>query len=254
MGARALGLKGPRNAGKSTLARALLLAADPRGDRRPRWNEELAACHLEYSDIVIDLANACLELMKTRKLEDWLDAVPNATYRVLGRYVFPSRVNGWYEDNPVRASIHRNLAAWLKRAPEARTFRITRENKLEHLEPLIWFGVLLGELVDQGVFAREMERRARKIELAHPRAQLLVVGGVRLPEDVAPVAARQGAVIELVRGSARIDRDPANAKSGTFGADTVFYNTGTLADLETNARRLMDDFRRGSLRSEYRPS
>ena len=128
---------------------------------------------------------------------------------------------------------------------------VTRDNKLEHLGPLTWLGLIMREVYYPRVWADEITRRAL-IEL-EDGLPLVTIGGVRHPADAERIREIGGKIVEVVR---RDDDDPdatAARRSEIIPDILVDNSTEGESALEELARQIAADLRRSSLQELYGP-
>jgi hypothetical protein len=231
------GFCGAKEAGKSYVAEQLRLGAGSLD----------SASDIEFSDPMIEAVNGALQV-GVWTLEAFRFVLAHQAGLVIGADMPPPNASFHTCGNPgIKFSCPEcGLAEWLLTRAHPGLV-VTRDNKSLHRSTLIWLGIVIRQLVDDEVWAREVVRR---IELARP-SEFITVGGVRFPADAALVRQVGGRVIRVV-GPNDLDTDPTNAENGQIQADVTVYNRVRRPELVTCiVRCLLADLKADTLQQSY---
>lgn len=250
-----LGLTGPIGHGKSAFAEAAM-------------HSEPTARLIESGMVIAEVADLLNEdivqlpdVLADGRLESqkpWLDhALPAALETVTGRRFDPDKLKIDLDDGANHpdnfSKLHAYVAA-VKVMPEMAAHTITPENK-EHYRPLLqWIGGYVTQALGYSLWYEEIIRRSQAI--AGEGCTVLLVGGVRFPDDAAVLRRAGGLLLEIVRPGhlVRDIHDPTEQLRSQIPIDVHVSNDGSLEDLAALAETCVHDLKAGRLQESYRAS
>jgi hypothetical protein len=208
-----LGFMGVAASGKSFVAETLRGIAGVTPDQ--------SCCDIEFSDSMIDVTN---DALREGNLE------PAAFRRALLKWSDNLLKKPLPKDTPL-VHLHGDgvscpdcgLAEWLKTKADANQ-PLTRENKADHRQPLIWLGIVIRRLLGPGVWAEHIGANILACNMYEPAPPLVTAAGVRFPEDANAVKDCGGLIVRVVGPPAPADADPTNAQRHTVQPNVTVYN------------------------------
>lgn len=187
-------------------------------------------------------------------LNEWIRELPNILQDLFG-------IQTTYEDlkihpeaamtSPIEYQKLLHHAALLVAHPELALQRITAENKEDYRPLLQWLGSYLPPRIDEGMWYREIVRRAS--HFAKSGGKLCVSGGIRYPIDAQIWRNAHGTVIKVHRPEKHENdlTDPTERERNNIVADTTIINNGTVDDLRRLAPLVLCDIEEDTLKPEY---
>ena len=245
---RIIGITGAIGHGKTTLAEAFLKA-------------EPSSVHLESFYVIAEVADALHAKLAEPPLPDdlvainkWLTSLPKILEKILHLD---------YQPSPViveTADIHADPAAYeklfahirlLRDRPELAKQEITNANKQNYRSILQWLGGYVSTRIDARAWYQELVRRAHKA--AEDGVELVIVGGVRFPNDASVLREAGGKILKIQRpGLDQADiQDPTERERELVEPDSTIINNGTVEDLYARAATVLTDLRAERLAPEY---
>lgn len=244
-----IGITGAIGHGKTSLAEAFL-SVEPK------------SLHLESFYVVAEVADALHEKLSDvpdatdlAAINDWLAHLPDILQKALHLHAKPLPIvldSQTIQTAPAdydKLFAHiRNLAA----NPDLARQKITAANKQAYRPILQWLGGYVTTHIDARAWYQELIRRAQAA--AEDGVELVVIGGVRFPNDASVLHEAGGKVIEIVRpGATQPDMsDPTERERELIKADCMVVNNGSLEDLRAIALKVLEDLRDNKLAAEYR--
>lgn len=243
-----LGITGAIGHGKSTLAEAFMRA-------------EPSSQHLESFYLIAEVADALLERHKDVPAADdfdglnrWLSKLPDILQAVTHVQPKPEAIilsRELVAGNKVEYEKLFTQLDILRKQPELLGQKITNENKPSFRPLLQWIGGYVTTHIDARAWYQELVRRAQAAG-----KQLVVIGGLRFPNDAAVIHEAGGRVIKIERPNApKPDTaDPTEREREAIQADCLVINDGSLEQLQTCASRIISDLTTGQLQPQYQTS
>lgn len=243
-----IGITGPIGHGKTTFAGALLELESP-------------ALHLESNMPIIEIASAwqlalpqAFDPHDVTALNEWVRELPNILQDLFGIQTTYEALKIHPETAmaaPIEYEKLLHHAALLVSEPGLALQRITPENKELYRPLLQWLGSYLPPRIDEGMWYREIVRRAKEFEKSG--GKLCVSGGIRYPIDAQIWRDAGGTVLKVHRPDKREHdlSDPTERQRNDIVADSVIVNNGTIDDLQRLAPRVLSDIEEGTLKAEY---
>lgn len=243
-----VGITGAIGHGKTTLADALV-------------KHEPGAKHLESFFLVAEVIDAWHKQLGTpptpgdyKAVNAWLSKLPPIIKKSTGVSTSVSKLkisaSGVAKDPLSYQKLFQHLDT-LQANPKLAKDKITDANKSAYRPILQWVGGYLVEKFGSGVWWDEMVRRAQ--QAGNAGSKLVVVGGVRYPDDAAIVQAAGGKIIEIQRPDVGfVDaQDPTERHRRQIKADSVLQNSGNLKDLDACAQQIVKDLNNSKLKPRY---
>jgi len=145
-------------------------------------------------------------------------------------------------DTLAHPELYDRLFSYLKTVqekPELLDKIITAKNKSNYRDLLQWLGGYLVAKLSKTIWFDETIRR---IELHDADKKLVIVGGVRYPNDAEVIAQNGGRIVAVTRpGHEQKNTDITEAQRSLIKPDITVANDGTLKDLRLVAERLWAD-------------
>lgn len=227
------GIAGGNRSGKSTFAEYLKQTSETYE-------------HLEFSDVVRDVANDWLETLPDIRSEaseselieianTWLYDLPSILEDKLSVESTAEEFLIDPDDSEQYKTMHSKLIDYLKRFTDDKPKEyIDRENKYEHVEILQWLGHSTREIIDEDIWTEAVRKRIKATE--REDIELLTIGGVRYESDAKFVRSLGGFVVKILRNEADSLHDYATESAyKTWEADLTVHNDGSLAQLRRAA-------------------
>lgn len=246
-----IGITGAIGHGKTTLAEAFLKA-------------ELNSLHLESFYVVAEVADEMHEHLKTipevsdlESINKWLSKLPDILQKVTHLEQRPEPILLTAELINTNAVEYEKLFVHLENLranPDLLKQKITNQNKPQYRAILQWIGGYVATRIDARAWYRELILRARQAE--GDGIKLVVIGGVRFPNDAAVLHEAGATVIRIYRPNApRPDSaDPTERENEAILTDTTVVNDGSLEQLDRSAVTLLSDIIQGQVQPEYKAS
>ncbi len=137
----------------------------------------------------------------------------------------------------------------VKKQPSMLDTRITTENKNQYRPLLQWLGGYLVAKISSGIWYDELFHR---IGLHDADKSLVIIGGVRYPNDAAAVRSHGGIVLGVERPGLAADvADITESSRSQIQPDVLVHNDGSLDELQKLAERFWDDLGAGNCQQNY---
>jgi hypothetical protein len=243
-----IGLTGPIGHGKTTFANALK-------------QHDKSVLYVESSDVVSDVASAWQSsLLSTQEPSDInsinqsLESLPaiisqklhtQATMQQLS--ISKDQVEKHPEDYNKLFNYFGQLAADHSLAEQ----RINSANKENYRSLLQWLGGYLVKKVDAGIWFNEIVRKIKTAE--QNGSTTAIVSGLRYPSDAEILSKAGGIIIKIERPSLSENdlQDPTENQRAGIIANSLVLNNGSLEDLKTCAKQLLNDIQHGQIKPKY---
>lgn len=138
----------------------------------------------------------------------------------------------------------------VKADPNLLKSAITAENKATYRPLLQWIGGYLVAKLSPTIWFDEIFRRVLRFD---SDKKLIIVNGLRYPNDAEVVKKHSGSIIEITRpGLADETNDITEASRAQITADCRVLNNGELGDLERLAEALWYDASISQLKPDYK--
>lgn len=244
-----IGLSGPIEHGKSTLAEAVV-AINPE-----------STLYIESGDIISEVANymhANLNSIPDTgdlvSINAWLNNLPPILKDVVSINCRPQDIEVTEEGLKNHPDHYEKLYAHinhLERNPQLAEQTINRDTKRFYRPFLQWLGGYLVMKCQPDIWFAEIVRRINHKKNAGK--EVAIVGGLRFVADEKVLRTAGGVVLEVLRpGHGYNDpNDATERERSRIRVDSTVINNGSLVDLKCVAPVIMGDIKKGSLQLSY---
>lgn len=244
-----LGITGAIGSGKTTFASCLANVVSDHAhyetwhvvaEVAAAFNQALKAeLAYETTTTPLDLANQVLI---------WL---PDAISEHLHHDVVWNQLAITKHDTLTRPELYEKLFTYLdtvSKKPALLDTPLTADTK-EQFRPLLqWIGGYLIAKLSKTIWYDELLRR---IDLHHPTASLVVIGGVRHTSEAETVRAHGGKIIGVERPGVGESTDVTESERTDIQPDITVHNNGSPEQLQTVAETLINDLAAGHPQASY---
>lgn len=244
-----LGITGPIGHGKTSLANAI---------------EEVcgqASRQLSTSVIIMEVGMALNESTLTSpeldnvdSINAWLSPLPGIILNMLHTEVSLTQIAIKSDDLKRNPALYTKLFKYIEKFSRQKSLlkqTITEKNKEDYRSLLQWLGGYLVAKVDEGIWLNELVRKAASFKAEN--LEVCTVQSLRYPKDAEIIRSAGGIIVEIRRPEVAIADiwDVTEKHRQEIQSDTIIYNTGTLKDLSSCAKTIIDDAKNGQLKNEY---
>lgn len=126
---------------------------------------------------------------------------------------------------------------------------ITSQNKSDYRPLLQWLGGYFVAKLSPTIWYNELFRR---IDLHDSRCDLIIINGLRYPDDAAILRSRSGRVIAIERPDSLVNSsDITETERHAITPDIIVRNNGSLDQLQKTATHLWNDIASGKPQKTY---
>ena len=243
-----IGMTGPIGHGKSTFAKAI-------------EKIEPSAKRIESSMVVAEIANALHKLTSVIPEKDdveainkWLEPLPAILDEKLQLKTSFDRIKLDINDIQSHPVEYEKLMLHLENLARNQNLikeDINLDNKESYRPILQWLGGYLVKKVDPGIWYKEIIRRVDELRKAD--CQVVVIGGLRYPNDAQYVRSAGGKIIKVYRPShLQYDTlDPTERERNNIQPDTTIVSNGNIDDLNKLTGLVLNDIKIANLQNKY---
>lgn len=244
-----LGITGPIGHGKTSLANAI---------------EEVcgqASRQLSTSELIMEVGTALNKSTTTIPNPDnidsmnvWLSPLPSIIFSILHTVVSSAQIDIKNDDIEKNPALYTKLFKYIRMIGSQKTLlkqTINESNKEDYRSLLQWLGGYFVAKVDEGIWLNELVRKASSFE--GDNIEVCTMQSLRYPKDAEIVRNAGGIIVEIRRPEVAIVDiwDVTEKQRQEIQSNAIIYNTGTLKDLNDCARTMIEDAKKGQLKSEY---